>query len=322
MPVRLSRTTLVIVLTFGLLIFWFFSRLHFHPASPPFFRGFYPPGALRAWLKEEDARYMQAVNERQDLIVKWGPSARQIDPYPSHGEFYTIWDFFIPAFQCPHRVQRLGTLGDGGKWVCGMDRVARKDNCVIYSVGINDESSFEAALLNRAPNCQVWGYDFSVDSFGPEIEEVPDLKRRAHFHSWALGGEDKYSETDNPKMYTLQTLMAMNGHNFIDILKIDIEGAEFESLAALIESYTPSTPDVPTVLPFGQLQIEIHARHGHERFAEFANWWVALERAGLRPFWTEPNLVYVNLVRGVGPELAEYSFINVRGDHALVSDNF
>jgi len=45
-------------------------------------------------------------------------------------------DFFIPAFQCPHLVERIGTLGDGGKWVCGLDRVAKQDKCVIYSFGI------------------------------------------------------------------------------------------------------------------------------------------------------------------------------------------
>jgi len=45
-------------------------------------------------------------------------------------------DFFIPAFQCPHKVERVGTLGDGGKWVCGLDRVAKQDKCVIYSFGL------------------------------------------------------------------------------------------------------------------------------------------------------------------------------------------
>ena len=44
-------------------------------------------------------------------------------------------DFFIPAFQCPHHVERIGTLGDGGKWTCGMDRIAKQDKCVIYSFG-------------------------------------------------------------------------------------------------------------------------------------------------------------------------------------------
>ncbi|KAH9069382.1 hypothetical protein EDB83DRAFT_474598 [Lactarius deliciosus] len=40
-----------------------------------------------------------------------------------------------------------------------------------------------------------------------------------------------------------------------------------------------------------------------------------LDAAGLRPFWTEPNLVYINIVRVALPELAEYTFINIRGNH-------
>lgn len=30
--------------------------------------------------------------------------------------------------------------------------------------GVNSESSFEADLLKRAPGCEVWGYDYSVDA--------------------------------------------------------------------------------------------------------------------------------------------------------------
>lgn len=36
----------------------------------------------------------------------------------------------------------------------------------LCAVGINGESSFEAALLKRAPGCEVWGYDYSVTSVG------------------------------------------------------------------------------------------------------------------------------------------------------------
>lgn len=35
--------------------------------------------------------------------------------------------------------------------------------------GINGESSFEASLLERAPGCEVWGYDFTVNS----VRSVP-----------------------------------------------------------------------------------------------------------------------------------------------------
>ncbi|KAH9015612.1 hypothetical protein EDB84DRAFT_1525876, partial [Lactarius hengduanensis] len=75
-----------------------------------------------------------------------------------HMENSIQWDFFVPAFQC------VSTLGDGWKWVCGLDRVVKQDKCVIYSFGINGESSFESTLPKRAPGCEVWGYDCSVNS--------------------------------------------------------------------------------------------------------------------------------------------------------------
>ena len=45
-------------------------------------------------------------------------------------------DFFTAAFNCPHEVERHGALGDGGKWVCGLSRVAKKPDCVVYSFGM------------------------------------------------------------------------------------------------------------------------------------------------------------------------------------------
>ena len=92
------------------------------------------------------------------------------------------------------------------------------------------------------------------------------------------------------------------GHTFIDILKIDIEGGEFDALAPFVARYSDG------VLPVGQLQLEIHANAGHERFDAFHKWWVSLEAAGLRPFYSEPNLVYIDIVRGAPPELSEVCF--------------
>jgi hypothetical protein len=89
------------------------------------------------------------------------------------------------------------------------------------------------------------------------------------------------------------------GHTFIDILKIDIEGAEFDALTSFITAYAERD------LPVGQLQLEIHAWNKREYFDYFNRWWASLEAAGLRPFWTEPNLVYINIVRGAAPALAE-----------------
>ncbi|KAH9961553.1 methyltransferase domain-containing protein [Russula dissimulans] len=311
MPPRLSFVALAAFLTTTILLLLrpFFAQSSFY--HNVFGRG----RSLSSWLNEEEARYAAALQDRQQLITKWGPTEVDVESYPTR-EMYTLWDFFIPAFQCPHRVERIGTLGDGGKWVCGMDRVAKQDKCVVYSFGINGESSFESSLLKRAPGCEAWGYDYSVESWGPEISDDPELRHRAHFEPWALGAIDKHEEHDNPKWWTLDSLMELNGHTFIDILKIDIEGGEFDTLTALVTAHAQGA------LPIGQLQLEIHAQNDRGRFAYFVKWWETLEAAGLRPFWMEPNLVYVNRWRGSRPDLAEYSFMNIRGNHALVNEAF
>lgn len=169
---------------------------------------------------------------------------------------------------------------------------------------------------------------------GPEVEDIPALKKRAHFFPYMLSSESKHGHS--PPQWTLPELMEKNGHTWIDILKIDIEAAEFGTLNALIDAYPGATAGSSRVittkdtdgrsgggLPFGQLQLEIHIYRGteHEAFDKFLSWWNRLEAAGLRPFWTEPNLVYANL-DGTRPDLAEYSFINTRGEHELISDKF
>ncbi|KAH9026993.1 hypothetical protein EDB85DRAFT_150062 [Lactarius pseudohatsudake] len=84
--------------------------------------------------------------------------------YPTHGEFYM--ELFIPAFQCPRRMQGIGTLGDGGKWVC--------------SFAINCESPLESTLLKRAPGSgdMTIVSTASCDQWGPEITGDPELRDR------------------------------------------------------------------------------------------------------------------------------------------------
>ena len=79
-------------------------------------------------------------------------------------------------------------------------------------------------------------------------------------------------------------IMMILGHTHIDILKIDIESWEFDTLTALVDPYIAS--DKP--LPFGQLQIEIHI--WNRTFEYILTWWEKLEKAGLRPFWAEVSV--------------------------------
>jgi len=170
--------------------------------------------------------------------------------------------------------------------------------------------------LKRAPGCEVWGFDFSVGGWGPEITDDPELRHRGHFQAWALGGSDAHGENDGIKFWTLDSLMKHFGHTFIDILKIDVEASEFDALTSFVNVHTHGD------LPIGQLQLEIHAENDRANFQWFRGWWESLEAAGLRPFSLEPNLIHVTNPGCRKPFVVEYSFINIRGNHALVSDVF
>ncbi|KAH9021687.1 hypothetical protein EDB83DRAFT_2431078, partial [Lactarius deliciosus] len=161
-----------------------------------------------------------------------------------------------------------------------MERIAKQEKCVIYSFGINGKSSFEAALLERAQGCEVWGYDFTMD---PE---------------------------DSLKYCTLDAFMKLNGHTFIDLLKNDVEGPEFDTLTAFLATHKLLSPFSNTTLPIGQLQIELHAWDDYGKFDLFHDWWAA--RGG------RPEAVPVRIELGVC-ELQREPLVAVlvRGNHSL-----
>ena len=47
--------------------------------------------------------------------------------------------------------------------------------------------------------------------WGPEISNDSELRHRAHFQAWALAETEKHEEGDNPKYWTLDSLMKLNG---------------------------------------------------------------------------------------------------------------
>ena len=181
-----------------------------------------------------------------------------------------------------------------------------KRPCVVYSFGVQYESSFEENLLRRT-SCEVFGIDFSVVEFGEQLSSLTsEQKSRAHFRQVGIAG--KTDRLHDPPFFSIQDLMKANGHEYIDILKMDIEGYEFESMASLIQEFR----DGP--IPIGQFMVEIHldaSLSGDQvDFPYFLDWWEKLEAGGLRPVWTEPNLLYVTLnvqKDNVMPRFAEVS---------------
>ncbi|KAG8929810.1 hypothetical protein FRC01_003733, partial [Tulasnella sp. 417] len=144
--------------------------------------------------------------------------------------------------------------------------------------------------------------------FGPEVRSIDRLKWRSEFKKCGL-----YYKDQLPLYRTLSSLMHERGHDFVDLVKIDLEGWEFAALVPLFEAYR----ELP--LPFGQLQLEIHANE--MPLDKVLEWWELLEASGLRPFHAEPNLIYTNINRGNLPTIVDYSFINIRGEHAFIANH-
>jgi hypothetical protein len=53
---------------------------HQFPTTPSFYRDVSGRGRpLSAWLTDEEARYAEVVQGRQQLITKWGPTAAEVE---------------------------------------------------------------------------------------------------------------------------------------------------------------------------------------------------------------------------------------------------
>lgn len=157
-----------------------------------------------------------------------------------------------------------------GGWALQEGTIAR--NSVVYSFGIGEDASFDLELI-RETGCTVHGFD-------PTPKSLAWVKRCVHedrfvMHPWALGTSDGTLTLwmpDNPdhvsaslvsassrskdsfsaECRSLQSIMAELGHERVDGLKMDIEGAEYGVIEALCAG--------GSISKVGQLLVEFHHR--------------------------------------------------------------
>jgi FkbM family methyltransferase len=135
-------------------------------------------------------------------------------------------------------MERVGHFGDGGKWICVIFQYAAFDErpLIVYSFGVDEDSSFEAELVDRT-SAHIYAFDYSVDNMGPKVTNGTNSKVK--FSRIGLGGCDE--TVDSNHFMTLPSIMSELGHDYVNILKIDVEGAEFDALDVLIETYNGSS---------------------------------------------------------------------------------
>lgn len=175
----------------------------------------------QVWLK---SHFHQQQMKRQ--IVSNDVEARAF--------FQRNWE---PSYSCT-ALARFGCPGDGGKWICDPQRLL-EDGCIVYSIGCNDNFSFEEAVHHFNPQCE-------IHTFDPTLSSAPAHKPDyVNFHAWGLGSLDL---ADNSAL-RLPTIMQRLGHwhKNITVLKVDCEGCEFDSFSAP-SSFTVRTGAIQQIL--------------------------------------------------------------------------
>ncbi len=127
----------------------------------------------------------------------------------------------------------------------------------VYSFGIGEDTSFDTELIQKH-KCKVFGFDPTPKS----IKWVESHETPANFHFFEFGigktsREEKFFLPKNPnhvsgsaisqpnvsdqnfvsvELKTLADTMTELGHHKLDVLKMDIEGSEYEVLPSILEA--------------------------------------------------------------------------------------
>jgi FkbM family methyltransferase len=164
---------------------------------------------------------------------------------------------------------------------------------VVYSIGVGEDISFDLALIQR--------FGMSVHAFDPtprsiEWLQVQALPTEFEFHGYGVAGSDgscAFRPPENPAhvshtivprvssrpaievpMRRLGTIMKELGHASIDLLKMDIEGAEYDVLADMLAQR----------IQVKQLLVEFHHRWPQIGVDQTKQAIRALNEAGYRIF--------------------------------------
>ncbi len=189
----------------------------------------------------------------------------------------------------------IPVIKDGGWW---FTPEGLNSGSIVYSLGVGDDIDFDLSVIEK--------YGVTVHAFDPTPSSIDmldgrDLPQRFEFHPWAVSATDG-SLTFYPRLrkdgsksdvmytmiaeeetiddaievaaYSLSTISEKLGHQKIDLMKMDIEGAEYEVLDGLLAS-----PIKPT-----QLLVEFHHRFPGIGLAKTADVIERLRAAGYRIF--------------------------------------
>jgi len=247
-----------------------------------------------AYLAERNAHYRrlpaQDVQDRRLADQAKLLEAYKTDPAAFVRDYSRRQTFLFDAVIDAKNMVRVGTFGDGGKWVS--DPQALKPGTVVYSFGVGHDISFDADMAGLF-GCEVHAFDPapSVERAFAHCRPGQQVgKGTFSYHAVGLGpaslepgkADDLVLEGRTCQVKRLGELAAELGHAHVDILKIDIEGGETAALGEILASGTLAKLSVK------QLLVEFHL-WDDEQFSSFVQIIGLLRRQGYLIFRKEFN---------------------------------
>ena len=181
------------------------------------------------------------------------------------------------------------------------------EESVVYSFGVGTDISFDLELIRR--------FGMRVHGFDPTPRAIAwvksqDLPEKFIFHDYGIAGHDgnvlfrapenpnhvSYSVVSRGSLKTplieapvrrLATIVKNLGHEKIDVLKMDIEGAEYEVVEDLVSFEKP----------VNQLLVEFHHSWQELGIRSTKEAVAALNRAGYKIFHISPSGREISFVR-------------------------
>ncbi len=138
----------------------------------------------------------------------------------------------LPEILCPEKI-RLGSVFDGGKWICRPWRATK--NCLVLSLGSGGNSAFERDFIsaNSKKNCRIVVFDPN-----PTYAAVYTAIDGARFLPWKMTETTRWSRNESTLADASRVLglAQNNGLTEIEVLKIDIEMSEYEVLPGILKN--------------------------------------------------------------------------------------
>jgi hypothetical protein len=187
---------------------------------------------------------------------------------------------FNPNFPCVLGETPLGedtprSVEDGHKFGCGIPFISSVP--IVYSFGSNRQQDFEASILRIHPNARIYTFEL-VESHIPAPHE---RNPKVDWNNIGLG----YDNSTGSKFKSFQDIMISKGHSYVDVVKMDIDGGEWNWVFK--EGFVLER--------IGQLLIEIHVIDLPKLLypgKTLANLIDEIEKYNMRMFFKEINHAY------------------------------